>query len=87
MLTVILTTPVGSGDALAAGVDHPDDPLLKFFFTFQIIGGVGVTAILVTAALSDRIRRHAVWMSFNLTWIISVLSYCLLYVRSPPSQQ
>lgn len=65
---------------IPAEIDTPNIPLLEYFFTVQITGGVGVLIVLLTVLLSSRVRRHTVWTSFCVTWIISVVSYCLLLI-------
>ncbi|KAI0337239.1 hypothetical protein BDW22DRAFT_1433464 [Trametopsis cervina] len=50
----------------------------KIFVTFQLLGGLGNLAMLVTALASKRVNRHVTWLNFCITWIIYVISYTLL---------
>lgn len=52
---------------------------VAFFIACQALGGLGLLVILVTA-LSQRIRRYATWLNFCAAWILSCVSYLLLYV-------
>lgn len=46
----------------------------------QLSGAAILTLILVIVALSPRLSRLSTWYSFCLSWILSSLSYCLLYI-------
>jgi len=58
--------------------DAPNPSLVRTFVVVQLLGGVGISIILLTALISHRVRRHSTWISFCVSWIIYVLSYTLL---------
>ena len=51
---------------------------LKIFLTFQISGGVGLLAVLLTAIFAPKVYRHFTWLNFCITWLIYCISYILL---------
>lgn len=51
---------------------------LKVFLAFELLGGIGNIAMLITAIVSSRVNRHLTWINFCITWVIYALSYTLL---------
>ncbi|KDR72760.1 hypothetical protein GALMADRAFT_158926 [Galerina marginata CBS 339.88] len=52
---------------------------LKACISFQIVGLVGCTLMLGTALLSRSVHRHSTWFSFVFSWMVSGISYLLLF--------
>jgi hypothetical protein len=50
------------------------------FDTLQALGGLGNIALVLTVAWSKDVKRHHTWLNLCCAWIISSLSYLLLYV-------
>ena len=60
-------------------VQEPEDLTeVKIFLTFQIAGGIGLLAVLLTAVFSSKVYRHFTWLNFCITWLIYCISYILL---------
>jgi len=53
--------------------------LLKLFISLQLFGLFGILIMLVTVIFSRSTPRHAAWYSFAFSWIISTISYSLLF--------
>ncbi|KAI0749226.1 hypothetical protein C8Q80DRAFT_1160745 [Daedaleopsis nitida] len=51
---------------------------VRVFMTFQIIGGIGLLAVLLTAIFASKVYRHFTWLNFCITWLIYCISYTLL---------
>ena len=51
---------------------------VKVFLAFQIAGGIGLLAVLLTALLAPKVYRHFTWLNFCITWLIYCISYILL---------
>lgn len=62
-------------------LDKDSSPaLINVFIAFQLFGLLGALIMLFTTALfRSQAPRHAAWYSFILSWIISCLSYTLLF--------
>ncbi|KAF5350782.1 hypothetical protein D9758_010334 [Tetrapyrgos nigripes] len=52
---------------------------LHTFLGLELAGAVGMTIILFTAIFSSRVKRCSTWYTFCASWIVSCLSYCLLF--------
>jgi len=51
------------------------------FLALHIAGGqVGLPIIILTFILSKNVHRHPTLINFCITWSISSIAYCLLYV-------
>jgi hypothetical protein len=59
--------------------DGNSPELVKVFISFHLFGLFGTLIILVTVLCSRSIQRHATWFSFAISWIISTVSYSLLF--------
>jgi hypothetical protein len=56
-----------------------DEHLFILFIVLQLMGFCGSIIILLTACVSPLVRRrHPIWFSFIVAWIISSVSYSLL---------
>ncbi|EAU87081.1 hypothetical protein CC1G_05770 [Coprinopsis cinerea okayama7 len=55
-----------------------DQGLFTAFLTMHMFGALGSLIVLLTAALSPSIPRHATWYSFMFSWFLSSTSYSLL---------
>ncbi|KAF8157154.1 hypothetical protein B0H34DRAFT_489351 [Crassisporium funariophilum] len=55
-----------------------DIALVDTFVTLQIAGAVGFALIVLSASISSNAKRHPVWFSFCISWIVFGLSYSLL---------
>ncbi|KAF5380783.1 hypothetical protein D9757_007106 [Collybiopsis confluens] len=53
---------------------------VKVFVALQFIGAALFLAVMLTAALTPRVRRYATWYTFCISWILSSLSYTLVIV-------
>lgn len=55
----------------------------RFIFAFismQLIGACLLAVILLTALISQHVKRHSTWYSFIASWIFSSLCCCLLFL-------
>jgi hypothetical protein len=50
------------------------------FNWLQLCGALILALIMAGIAVHPRLSRLSTWYSFCLSWIISALSYCLLYI-------
>ncbi|KAF9071811.1 hypothetical protein BDP27DRAFT_1418631 [Rhodocollybia butyracea] len=55
-----------------------DETIALLFIALELSGAIGMSLILLTAMVS-RVKRLATWYSFCVSWIISCISYSLLY--------
>ncbi|KAF8900322.1 hypothetical protein CPB85DRAFT_1439603 [Mucidula mucida] len=55
------------------------DTLYRIFIGLQISGALGMALILSTAFFSSIVKRCSTWYTFCGSWIISCISYCLLF--------
>lgn len=53
--------------------------LIKAFISFHLFGLFGTLIMLITAIFSRSTPRHSTWYSFTISWIISAISYTLLF--------
>jgi len=53
--------------------------LIKVFISFQLFGLFGTILMLVTALCPRSKPRQSTWYSFTISWIISTVSYTLLF--------
>ncbi|KAF8067918.1 hypothetical protein FPV67DRAFT_1164672 [Lyophyllum atratum] len=53
--------------------------LINVFISFNLFGSFGMLIIIATAIFSRSISRHSTWFSFGISWIISTVSYTLLF--------
>jgi hypothetical protein len=53
--------------------------LIKVFISFNLFGLFGFLITLVTVLCSRSTPRHSTWFSFAISWIISAISYSLLF--------
>ncbi|KDR72762.1 hypothetical protein GALMADRAFT_229023 [Galerina marginata CBS 339.88] len=51
---------------------------VRAFIVLNLIGGIGMLLVLLTAILSRRVKRLSTWYSFCFSWILSSISYSLL---------
>ncbi|KAF7313336.1 hypothetical protein HMN09_00489100 [Mycena chlorophos] len=69
---------------MTAVQDHSDShesaPLVSVFLTFQLIGLSGLILLVLTAALSKRVKRNPTWYNFVVSWIISCISYSFIFI-------
>ncbi|KAF8157152.1 hypothetical protein B0H34DRAFT_798458 [Crassisporium funariophilum] len=65
---------------LRAVSKQDQDALLKAFIALQLFGLVGLVLMALTVLLSNTAPRHITWSSFVFSWIISCISYTLLFV-------
>ncbi|RDB27485.1 hypothetical protein Hypma_003846 [Hypsizygus marmoreus] len=65
----------------ATGDDEQKSPvLIKVFIAFHLVGLFGTLLMLLTLWLSrSTTPRHSTWFSFAFSWIISTVSYTLLF--------
>jgi len=60
--------------------EEGDSPaLIKVFISFQLFGLFGTILMLVTALCPRSKPRQSTWYSFTISWIISTVSYTLLF--------
>ncbi|KAL4252175.1 G-protein coupled receptors family 2 profile 2 domain-containing protein, partial [Pleurotus pulmonarius] len=57
-----------------------DKALTRVFMGMQLFGWAGYTLIIWTVFLSRKIHKHPVWIMFCLSWLISCVSYVLLFL-------
>lgn len=69
-----ITSP---GDAQAMILNKPG---IYVYLTLNLIGGVGMLVMLITAAASPKVHRLPTWYSFCIAWLLSSLSYTLLFI-------
>lgn len=72
--TRLITSP---GDAQAMILNKPG---IYVYLTLNLIGGVGMLVMLITAAASPKVHRLPTWYSFCIAWLLSSLSYTLLFI-------
>ena len=65
------------GNAQAMNLDKPG---IYVYLTLNIIGGVGMLVMLLTAAASPKVHRLPTWYSFCIAWLLSSVSYTLLFI-------
>ncbi|KAI0715780.1 hypothetical protein C8T65DRAFT_138680 [Cerioporus squamosus] len=69
----------GRDDVTVSQQQPPQDLTeVKVFLAFQITGGVGLLAVLLTALFAPKVYRHFTWLNFCITWLIYCVSYILL---------
>ncbi|KAJ7067805.1 hypothetical protein C8F01DRAFT_1333228 [Mycena amicta] len=59
---------------------HIIPPLVNLFLAFQLTGAFGLVVIILTALLSKRVKRNATWYYFIISWILSCISYTLIFI-------
>ncbi|THU75972.1 hypothetical protein K435DRAFT_201315 [Dendrothele bispora CBS 962.96] len=57
----------------------PSLSIVHTFIALQLAGGIGMALILITTLFSSSAKRNGTWHSFCISWIVSALSYCLLF--------
>ncbi|KJA17424.1 hypothetical protein HYPSUDRAFT_1022158 [Hypholoma sublateritium FD-334 SS-4] len=55
-------------------------PELRAYISLQLIGLIGCLVIFVTGFFSESALRHTAWFSFMFSWVLSTLSYLLLFI-------
>lgn len=83
ILKILLSFNLTLSSCIGDVTSGPNPPLVRFFVVVQLLGGIGIALMLLTALISHRVRRHSTWISFCVSWIISVGSYTLLWVHLP----
>jgi len=62
--------------------------LITAFITLQMFGWMGSSIVLLCVVCSRKIQRHATWINLCVTWILSGVSYSLLFLghqlKDPP---
>jgi len=53
---------------------------VRAFVALNLAGGIGLVLILVTAALSKKVKRTPTWYSFCLSWVFYAVSGSLLFL-------
>lgn len=48
----------------------------------NLVGGLGMVLMLITAAMSAKVKRLPTWYSFCVSWVISTVSYSLLFISA-----
>ena len=56
--------------------------IIRAFATLELMGAAGMTLIFATALLSPQVKRCSTWYTFCVSWIVSCLSYSLLFFRN-----
>jgi hypothetical protein len=54
--------------------------LITGFVTVEMLGWIGCFILLLTVVLSRKIQRHATWINLCLAWILSGISFSLLFI-------
>lgn len=70
----------GQGDGLHRRRPHPNKAGVFAFVALNLAGGVGLVLVLITAALSRKVKRTPTWYSFCFSWIFYAVSYSLLFL-------
>ena len=52
----------------------------RAFVALNLAGGVGLVLILMTAALSSKVKRSPTWYSFCFSWVFYAVSGSLLFL-------
>jgi phosphoglycerol transferase MdoB-like AlkP superfamily enzyme len=68
---------------MAFGKHHtkpPNPMLITGFIALQMIGWLGCSILLLTIIFSRKIQRHATWTNLCLAWILSGVSFSLLFL-------
>ncbi|KAF8198473.1 hypothetical protein BJ912DRAFT_951501 [Pholiota molesta] len=52
------------------------------FIVLNLVGGLGMVLMLITAAMSAKVKRLPTWYSFCVSWVISTVSYSLLFISA-----
>lgn len=60
--------------------EHNSLQLINVFISFNLFGFFGTILMLLTVCFSRAAPRHPTWFSFAFSWIISTLSYSLLFL-------
>ncbi|KAF8957395.1 hypothetical protein BDZ97DRAFT_1846574 [Flammula alnicola] len=50
------------------------------FIALNLIGGIGMVLVLITATVSRKVKRLATWYSFCASWVLSSISYSMLFL-------
>lgn len=61
------------------------DRMITAFVALQLTGAVGLLLIIATATIGRGVVRYSTWYSFCVSWIISCLSYSLLFLAGQQS--
>ncbi|KAJ7594992.1 hypothetical protein C8J56DRAFT_453784 [Mycena floridula] len=67
-------------DAFVSRAEAPHVGLIRVFVGLQLFGLFGAIIMLVTVLFSSTAHRHPTWHNFIIAWIISALSYSLLFI-------
>lgn len=59
---------------------HPSEAGVLAFVALNLAGGVGLVLVLITAALSRKVKRNPTWYSFCFSWVFYAVSYSLLFL-------
>lgn len=61
-------------------VNEPQNRLLIHLYVgFNLFGLLGTAIMALTAIFSRSTPRHATWLNFAFSWIVSAVSYTLLF--------
>jgi hypothetical protein len=63
----------------------PSSPVINVaavhaFIALNLIGGIGMLLVLITAILARKVKRLSTWYSFCISWVLSCISYSLLFL-------
>ncbi|KAJ6503044.1 hypothetical protein DFH09DRAFT_1289581 [Mycena vulgaris] len=59
---------------------HINAQLVNAFLGLQLTGGLGLALIVLTALGSRNVKRNSTWYTFCLAWILSCISYTLVFL-------
>jgi len=68
--------------SLPSDLPDPDinPQLVTAFLALQLSGGFGLFLVVLTALGSQRVKRNSSWYTFLVAWIISCISYTLVFL-------
>ncbi|KAJ6567421.1 hypothetical protein DFH09DRAFT_1314534 [Mycena vulgaris] len=61
-------------------LSHVNAQLVNAFLGLQLTGGLGLAIIVLTALGSRNVKRNSTWYTFCLAWILSCISYTLVFL-------
>lgn len=61
---------------------HLNKPGIYAYLILNLIGGLGMLVMLVTAIVSPKVHRLPTWYSFCVSWVLSAISYTFLFITA-----
>jgi hypothetical protein len=59
---------------------HSHEARVRAFIALNLAGGIGLVLVLITAAISRKVKRTPTWYSFCFSWVFYAVSCSLLFL-------